>query len=160
MTVARTNPMKKFSSCAFVSFVVGLLFLVSSCGGPPKHPTWNNATGAEQYERLMWQSIKSGDWKNVEYRLAPTFVGVDSAGQSYDRAGWLEHWKQNPVAEFSLAEVNVLPQGHDMVVTYVLQLSVGAAQGSGAARSLRVVSVWQQVKRGWILTATSETPMS
>ncbi len=149
--------MKKFSSCAFVSFVVGMSVLISSCGGPPKHPTWNNATGAEQYERLMWQSLKSGDWKNVEYHLAPTFVGVDQAGQSYDRAGWLERWKQNRFVEYSLAEVNVFPQGQDMVVSYVLHLSGGKdSQNAG----LRVVAVWQQVKKGWILTTTSMTPIA
>jgi hypothetical protein len=139
---------------SFVSFVVAVL-LVSGCtiGKESKHPTWKNATGAEQYERLMWQAIRDKDWKEVEYRLAPTFVGVNPKGQIFDRAGWIEYWKTAPVGGYSLGEVSVQPNGPNMTVTYVLHLE-GFADGG-----LRVTSVWQQVKAGWILTSTSATPV-
>jgi hypothetical protein len=142
--------------CSFVSFVVMVLFLLG-CTGEPKRPTWKNATGAEQYERLMWQSIRDKDWKEVEYRLAPTFVGVTAAGQALDRTAWLAYWKGAPIKDFSLGEVSVQPQGADMTVTYTFHSSgtPGAAGGG-----LRVVSVWQQVKHGWILTTTSMTPIA
>src|SRR5512147_2946364 len=136
------------------------LFLVSiGCGGGvPKHATWNNATGAEQYERLMWKAIRDKDWKAVEYRLAPTFIGTTESGQALDRSAWIDHWKGSPVPDFSLGEVTVQPAGHDMVVTYVLALT-GAPGATQAALALRVISVWQTVKNGWVLTATSMTPI-
>jgi hypothetical protein len=131
-----------------------VLFLLGcTIGGQPKHPTWKNATGAEQYERLMWQSIRDKDWKEVEYRLAPVFTGVTASGQLFDHATWVEHWKAAPVTDFSLAEVQVYPNGPDMTVTYVLHLNGAPAAG------LRVVSVWQQGKGGWMLTTTTHTPI-
>jgi hypothetical protein len=141
--------------CSFVSFVVGLA-CVSGCtiGREPKHAGWATATGAEQYERLMWQAIRDRDWTEIEYRLAPMFVGVNPAGQSLDRAAWIQYWKATPVKDFTLAEVVVQPNGADMTVSYVLHL--GNRPGAG----LRVLSVWQEVKKGWMLTATSMTPVT
>lgn len=145
-----------FSQWTSVSSVVGViclfcLGLVGCAGGEPKHPTWKNATGAEQYERLIWQSIRDKEWNGLEYHLAPTFVGVTAKGQVLDRAGWVEHWKAAQIRQFSFGEAAVQPNGADMTVTSVLHLDDGPA--------LQVVSVWQQNKRGWTLTATSTTPV-
>lgn len=129
------------------------------CAGPPKHPSWKNATGGEQHEKLMWRAIHDKDWKAVERHLAPTFVGVNAAGQSFNRESWLEYWKGTPVGEFSLGEMTVEPEGADMVVTYVLQLSSGSVAAETSPKGLKVVSVWQQVKTRWILTAVSLTPI-
>jgi uncharacterized protein DUF4440 len=141
--------------CFFVSFVV--CFFLAGCAGEPKHPTWKNATGAEQHERLMWQAIQGKDWVNVERRLSPTFVGVNAEGRVFDRAGWLELWKNAQVTEFSLGELQVQPEGPDMKVTYILSLP---APGKGPTPAgQRVVSVWQQLKTRWLLSATSITPI-
>src|SRR5579864_7197911 len=108
------------SLCSFVSFVIGLCLLISGCaGGEPKHPTWKNATGAEQHERLMWKAMQEKNWADVESRLSSTFVGVYADGQLFDRAGWLQQWKNTPVQEFSLGEVQVQPEGPDMKVAYI-----------------------------------------
>jgi Domain of unknown function (DUF4440) len=143
-----------FSLFFSVSSVVMVLALLGcTIGKESKHPTWKNATGAEQYERLMWQAIRDKDWKEVEYRLAPVFAGVNARGELLDRGGWVDYWKAAPVKDFSLAEVVVRPNASDMTVTYILHLNAEPAAG------LRVVSVWQQVKGGWILVATSQTPI-
>ncbi len=147
-----------YSSCSFVSFVVGLCFLAGGCAGSPKHPTWNSATGAEEHERLMWQAIRDKDWDNFERHLSPTFIGVNADGQMFDRTGWVEHWKSAQVLEFSLGELQVQPEGPDMKVTYIFHVQ-GATAGSVAAAGLRVVSVWQHVNARWVLTTTSITPI-
>lgn len=103
-------------------------------------------------ERLMWQAIRGKDWKNFEQHLAPAFVGVDPSGKNYDRAGWVEYWQSASIHDYSLGEVTVQPAGDDMVLTYVVTLP-------GTADRVRVVSVWQQVKSGWILTSCSMTPV-
>ena len=144
--------------CSFVSFVVGLSILLSGCAGEPKHPTWKNATGAEQHERLMWQAIQDKDWANVERHLSPTFVGVTADGGMFDRAGWLEQWKSVEVREFSLGEVQVQPEGIDMKVTYIFHVQ-GSAKASLPSSGLRVVSIWQDVKGRWMLSAMSMTPI-
>jgi hypothetical protein len=149
---ARDKLVELIPSRAFVSLVVAFL-CVLGCAGEPKHPSWKNATGAEQYEQLMWKAMRDKNWNEVEYHLAPTFVGVTDAGQVVDRAGWVELWKAAAIGEFSLGEVSVQPNGADMTVTYVLHLSGNKSQ------AFRVVSVWQQIKHGWILIASSATPV-
>ena len=144
--------------CSFVSFVVGLSILLSGCAGEPKHPTWKNATGAEQHERLMWQAIQGKDWANVERHLSPTFVGVTADGGMFDRAGWLEQWKSAEVREFSLGEVQVQPEGIDMKVTYIFHVQA-SAKALLPSSGLRVVSIWQDVKGRWMLSAMSMTPI-
>lgn len=154
---AKIENRRHFSLCFFVSFVVGLSILLSGCAGEPKHPTWNNSTGAEQHERLMWKAIQDKDWVNVERRLSPTFVGVNAEGRMFDRAGWLELWKNAQVTEFSLGELQVQPEGPDMKVTYILSLP--ASEKGPAPAGQRVVSIWQQLKTRWLLSATSITPI-
>jgi hypothetical protein len=130
---------------------VVLILVLLGCAGEPKHPSWSGATGAEQYEHLMWRAIRDHDWSNFEEHLAPIFVGVDSSGRLFDRDAWVAHWKSTPVKDFSLGEISVQPQGPDMIVTYVFHSNLG---------SWRVVSVWQEIKKGWILTTTSITPLA
>jgi len=154
---AKIENRRPVSLCSFASFVVGLGLLITGCAGEPKHPAWNNATGAEQHERLMWQSIQGKDWVNVERCLSPTFVGVNAEGRMFDRAGWLELWKSAQVTQFSLGELQVQPEGPDMKVTYILSLP--ASGKDPAPEGQRVVSVWQQVKTRWLLSATSITPI-
>src|SRR5689334_21168614 len=99
--------------------------IMGCAGGPPKHPAWNNATGAEQFERLMWQSMQNKDWKEVERHLAPMFTGVTAEGQALDRNGWIEYWKQAQVKDFNLGELTMQPAGADMVVTYDVRFNDG-----------------------------------
>ena len=149
---------RAISLWSFVSFVVGLGLLIAGCaGGEPKHPTWNNSTGAEQHERLLWKAIQGKDWVNVERRLSPTFVGVSADGRMFDRAGWLELWKSAQVTEFSLGELQVQPEGPDMKVTYILH--VPASEKAPVPAGQRVVSVWQQLKTRWLLSTISITPI-
>jgi hypothetical protein len=142
----------------FVSFVVWLCILASGCAGEPKHPTWKNATGAEQNERLMWQSIQGKDWANVERHLSPMFVGVTADGRMFDRAGWLQQWQSAQVGEFSLGEMQVQPEGTDMKVTYIFHVQASAV-GPLPSAGLRVISIWQDIKSRWLLSAISITPI-
>lgn len=106
----------------------------------------------------MWQAIREKAWNEVDHHLAPAFVGVNASGQKFDNVGWLEYWKGAPVSDVSLGEVTVEPNGPDMVVTYELHLA-GASAAAASGSSVRVVSVWQQLKKGWVLTAESLTPI-
>ncbi|MGZ4872490.1 MAG: nuclear transport factor 2 family protein [Candidatus Angelobacter sp.] len=132
--------------------------VLAGCAGEPRHPTWKNATGAEQHERLMWQSIQGKDWANVQRHLSPTFIGVTADGRMFDRAGWLQQWQSAQVREFSLGEVQVQPEGADMKVTYIFHVQPSAI-GPLPPAGLRVMSIWQDVKSRWLLSATSITPI-
>lgn len=136
-----------------------ILSLLTGCWKQPSKYNWGNAPGSEQYERLMWQAIKDKDWPEVERHLAPAFVGAGPDGHNYDRAAWLTLWKNTQLQDFSLGEITVQPDGADMVVTYEVRLNVQPTTPPLSGTPLRVVSVWQQLKKGWVLIAQSDTPV-
>lgn len=145
-----SNPMVR-------SLVISILLptlILAGCWKEPGKFNWKNAPGAEEYERLMWEAIRQKEWNDMENHLAPAFVGVNANGQKFDRVGWVEYWKGTQVTDFSLGEFTTQPDGPDMVVTYELNLK-GAS--SAPMSAVRVISVWQQVKNGWVLTAQSAT---
>ncbi len=133
-----------------------LALVLSGCTMWEQKPTaWSSATGAEQFERLLWQEIKAKNWPEVERRLAPTFVEVTSTG-SRDRAQTLERLKSLDLADYSLGDLEVRPAGGDMVVAYTITLRAS----SGVETTLHMMTVWQQVKGGWVAIAHSETAAS
>jgi len=142
--------------------IFALLLALASSGctiwKEPKSPSVKSSTGAEAYERLMWKAIQAKDWKELNAHLAPTFTGVAADGAGLDRAAWIERWKSRPVTEFSLGELTVQPNGSDMVVTYELHLQGG--DNVSSSKGLRVVSVWQELKKGWVLIAQTATPLA
>lgn len=150
--------LRKFSMPVFLVLVLLVCVIFTGCLKGSK-PGWSTASGAEQFERLMWDAIRAKDWREVEYHLAPTFVGVDVGGQQYDRMGWLEHWKAAPIQDFSLGELTVHPNGPDMVLTYEIQVRGEQSGQSVIASGTRVISVWQQLKDGWVLISQSRTPI-
>jgi hypothetical protein len=110
----------------------------------PKNPNWKSATGAEQYERLMWQAVQTKDWLAVESHLASNFVFLDSAGTK-DKAQRLADLKQMSATDQAIKDVNVTASGIDAIVTYTLGPD-------------RYMSLWQQQKSGWVMVAMSVTP--
>lgn len=133
--------------------------ILTGCSGPPKHPTWSNATGGEQHEQLIWKAIGNREWNEVERHISATFIGVSADGQALDRAGWIAYWKVAQPKEVSLGDISVQPEGADMKVCGTLHLGGTAASGLASAGGLRVISIWQEIKGHWTLTASSLTPI-
>ena len=136
--------------------VLLLLMILSACTmwDKPKATTWASATGAEQFERLMWQEIKAANWAEVERRLAPTFVVVSPSGVR-DRAAEMEFLRRLAVKDYALGEVEVRPHGNDMVVTYSITLDAALDGQPMPSGPWRVMTVWQQVGTTWSAIAQS-----
>ncbi len=135
-----------------IALLIAVL-LVAGCGSP-KPNTWSGATGAEQFERLLWQSVQKKDWNDVDHHLASNFVMSTGAGR-LDHDAALARLKQLDVQDFSLGDVDVRPAGSDMIVTYSITLH-GTDDGQPLpSEPLRMMTVWQQVKHGWIAIAHS-----
>lgn len=118
----------------------------------PKTAKWTNATGGEQFERLLWQDVKQKDWKSVEEHLAPTYVLTSSAGVR-DRGAALDYFKQLDLRDVTISDLAIQPGGTDMVVTYTATLSTAAGE-----RKYVMSTVWQQQKKGWMALTHSEAP--
>lgn len=143
---------RKARAGALLASILAVSLAACTVGAQKQSTAWSDATGAEQFERLLWQEIKAKNWTEVERRLSPTFVEATSAGVR-DRAQTLERLKALGLADYSLGELEVRPSGGDMIVAYTIILRAA----SGGETTLRMMTVWQQVKGGWIAVAHSET---
>jgi hypothetical protein len=124
--------------------------VMSGCRGWKSQPTaWSNATGAEQFERLWWADVKAKRWKEVGYRIAATYVEVTPNGVR-DREQALTHLQQLDLQEFSLGDVNVRPNGNDLVITYTISMRGTLAGKPLLLERMPMMTVWQRQKSGWI----------
>ncbi|HXZ82014.1 MAG TPA: nuclear transport factor 2 family protein [Terriglobales bacterium] len=143
-----------------LAVVLGGIFLLSSAGctkwGKPV-PGWTGATGGENLERQFWQDVKEKKYAEIERRLAPTFTLVTADGFR-NREQTLEYLKQLALEDYSLGEVKVHPNGHDMVVTYTLLLR-GTRKGQALENApLNVATVWQETTNTWVAISQSAVP--
>ena len=138
--------------------LIGLLtgFFAACTMWPEKPTAWSNATGAEQLERLWWDGVKSKNWKEVESHLASTFV-YQSSSTVRDREAALDLLKKLEVADYALGEVAIHPAGDAAIITYSIDLK-GTFDGRPLELShARMMSVWQQQKRGWAMVAHADS---
>lgn len=129
-----------------------ILLALTGCWDQPKAVNWSNATGPEQFERLMWKSIQAKDWLEVESRLASTTVTIDQ-GSILDKTQTLAQLKQLDITDSMLGDFNVKPDGADAVVTYTVLLHGKFAGKLLPSTPIRCMTVWQQQAKGWVVIA-------
>jgi hypothetical protein len=113
---------------------------------------WSSATAGEQFDRLLWDDVKNNRLRDLEPHLSSTFVATVPGGVR-DRAGFLDYLKGLQVTEYSIADVKTAPAGGDIVVTYTISL-----RGAGPGATMTGMTVWQQVKKGYVAISHSEVP--
>lgn len=144
--------------------VVLPLIMVLALGGctmwkERQSAAWNNATGAEQFERLLWQEIKARNWPEVERHLGSNLVVVVPTGMR-DRAAQMEFLKGLEISDYSIGEMQVTPNGNDMVVTYTMTMQ-GTVSGEPIGQGpWRMLGVWQQVGTSWVAIVQAGMPAS
>src|SRR5579859_147041 len=134
--------------------VIAVTLSTVSCteGKPPQSQAWSAATGAEAYERLWWKAVQDRDFSTAERRLAPIYTLTTATGiQGKDEA--LKYFQGLDVSSLSIGDLQVKPEGSDMVVSYVATLQTKA---TAAPQRFYMTTVWQEVKQGWIAIAHSE----
>jgi hypothetical protein len=116
---------------------------------------WSGATGGEQLEKLFWEDVQAKKWAQVDKRVAETFAGASPAG-TLDRAAFLQDLQAHEFTAISVSGCTSKLNGADFVITCVARRQ-GAGGSAGAAATL---SIWQQLKRGWVMVAHSESPLA
>lgn len=139
-----------------------LLVFAATLGGctmwkQPKTATWSNATAGEDLERLFWQDLKAKKWTEVDKHLAPIFVSVTPGG-TFDRAAALDRLRQLDITEYTLGDFATQLNGDSLVVTYTITVRGTFASHPLPGTPTRMMSVWQQLKKGWVMIAHSDTP--
>jgi hypothetical protein len=121
--------------------------------GDKNPPTLKSTTSAEQYERLLWSAVKAKKWVQVPGFLAENLV-YSEGGKILTKDQVVPYFQGLNVADFTITDMVVKPNGPDMTLTYTLQVS-----SSGAPlQTVHAVSVWQQTSQGWILIVHTEQP--
>lgn len=142
----------------YVILVLLMVLACSSCTmwGEKKHAEWKSATSGEQLVRLFWNDVKSKDWKTLEQHVGSGFIGISTNGTS-DHAKVMEHLRAMDLKDFQIGEVESKAAGADLIVTYTITAS-GTVNGQPLPSPLRMMSVWQELKHGWVLVAHSTVP--
>jgi len=138
--------------------LLGITLSLAACTVWREHPVtaWSDATGGEGVERMFWKDVKTANWKDLERHLAPKFVALTPEGK-LDRAAALDRLRQYKLEEFSLGEVQTELHGSTFVVTYDITLSGTSAGQPLPSAPMRVMTVWQQQKMGWMAIAQTLT---
>jgi hypothetical protein len=119
--------------------------------GEKKPTTVQNTTSAEQYERIFWSSVKARNWQQVPGLLAAN-VGYNVGGKVLSKDQVVPYLQGANIADFNISGMVVKPNGPDMTLSYILQLS----PAGGPVQTYTAISVWQQAAQGWILIVHTE----
>jgi hypothetical protein len=139
-----------------LAFVLGLSVVGCTIFPEQKPPTLKNTTSAEQYERILWQTVQKQQWNKLPPLLSTTTVWhVDGKLLGSDQV--VPYLQSLNLKDAIVRDVSVKPNGPDMTVTYTVQIS-GA---NGAPQNFSAFSVWQQMKGGsYIMIAHSQQPQA
>ena len=110
------------------------------------------ATGAEALERTFWNEVKIKHWSELEQHFAINYVGDTPDGKE-DRAAAVQRFQRMTLRDFSISDMQTELNGSTFIVNYSITLQ-GELEGHPLPSSpLRVMTVWQHQKSGWIIIA-------
>jgi hypothetical protein len=132
-----------------------LLATLTGCTlyGDKKPPTLKSTSSAEQYERILWDTVKDKHWEKVPGLLSNNLM-YSASGKPLTKDQAISFLQSENITGVSITNMVVKPNGPDMTLNYTLQLSLA----NGQPQTLTAVSVWQQVGSNWILIAHMEQP--
>jgi hypothetical protein len=144
---------------AVLCTLISSLLLLSSCNVWRERPvvnSWNQTTGGESLERSFWKEVHDKHWTELSRHLGGNYISITPSGR-FDRTQALERLQQIQLADYSLGDFQVELNGNTLVVTYTL-----SARGTFAGKPfpqdpVRIMSVWQQQKAGWMKIAHTVT---
>jgi Domain of unknown function (DUF4440) len=116
---------------------------------------WTDATGGEGLERTFWKEVKNKKWNEIEAHLASNYVSVTPEEGRFDRAGALAHLQQLQLDDFTLGDLQTELNGETVIVTYAITLRGKFAGQSLPSAPVRMMTVWQRQKAGWMTIAHS-----
>jgi hypothetical protein len=137
-------------------FMAGMLLaavlILAGCTVWNEHPakTWGDATGGEGLERNFWRELKNKNWDGLERHMGGNYLLVTPAQGRMEREAALDHYRQLQVDNFSLGDFASELNGSTLIVTYSVSMSGSFAGKPLPATPVRMVTVWQQQKAGWM----------
>jgi Domain of unknown function (DUF4440) len=141
---------------------VAILSLLLLCGctkwGEKEHANWQQVTSGERLVNLFWDDVKNKKWRELEEHVGPEFLGTNQM-TTLDRAALLEHVSHLNLDSFQIGEVQSHPAGNDLIVSYVITVRLKSPGGPDPEMRFRMLSVWQELKHGWVVVAMASSPL-
>jgi hypothetical protein len=140
-----------------LSVLLSALLALSGCTVWGEHPvkSWQDATGAEGLERSYWHEVKGQNWQALDRHLAGNYVSFTPEEGRLDRAAAVQHLQGLHLDDYSLGDFETEMNGSTLVVTYTIRMR-GTYDGQPLpADPVRMMTVWQQQKIGWLAIAHS-----
>lgn len=110
------------------------------------------ATGAEALERTFWNEVKIKHWSELEQHLAINYIGDTPEGKE-DRAAAVQRFQRMTLRDFSISDMHTELNGSTFIVNYSVTLQGELAGQPLPSSPLRIMTVWQHQKSGWIIIA-------
>lgn len=132
--------------------------LLAGCTLWPEHQAvsnWSETTGAESLERSFWKDVQTKNWTELERHVAGNYTSITPQEGRFDRAGALQHLQQVQLDDYSLGDVQTELNGSTLVVTYTITMRGSFSGQPLPSQPVRMMSVWQQQKAGWMTIAHS-----
>jgi len=146
---------------SLLSLLLILVFATSSCTmwGEKKHANWSSATSGEHLANLFWGDVKAKDWQSLDGHVGPGFTGIIQSGIT-DHDQLMQHLRAMDLQDFQIGDLQTKLAGGDLIVIYSVTLK-GSVEGRPLPNGpIRILSVWQELKHGWVLVAQSAVPTS
>ncbi len=140
----------------FVALSTALSFPGCTKWGEKKHPNWHQATSGEHLVNLFWKDVKDKRFRELGTHVAPEFMGTNEMA-TLDKPTLLEHVSHLDIESFQIGEVQTRSSGRDLIVSYVMTVRLKSPNGPSRDLRLRMLSVWQELKRGWVVVAMSSS---
>jgi hypothetical protein len=140
-----------------VVLILFAIVLLAGCTMWREHQVsdFKDATGGEGLERSFWKEVKAKHWNSLEGRLAGTYVWFTPEEGRFDRAAALTHLQQLQLNDFSLGDLQTELNTETLVVTYVITMRGTFAGRPLPSQPVRMMTVWQKQKLGWMAIAHS-----
>ncbi len=149
----RYNLAMHFRIAALALMVAMVLPACTFYGARPAR-SMAEATGGEGLERVFWKNVAARNWAEIERALASNYAGIGPGG-NLDRTAALDQYRQWQLKDFSIGDLKTELNGNTIVATYTITLNGTAAAQPLPSTPQRMMTVWQQEKRGWVVIAHS-----
>jgi hypothetical protein len=141
-----------------IFLLLAAVLMLPACTVWREHPgssKWTDATGGEGLERSFWKEVKAKRWNELEHHLASNYVAISPQGGRLDKAAALAQIQQLQLDDYTLGDLQGEMNSDTFVVTYTVAMR-GAFGGQPLpAEPLRMMTVWQKEKAGWMAIAHS-----
>jgi hypothetical protein len=144
-----------------ICFLLSALLLLPACTMWREHPgssKWTDATGGEGLERSFWKEVKDKRWNELERHLASNYMAVSAEEGKLDKAAALAHLQQLQLDDFTLGDVQTELNSDTFVVSYIFAMRGTIAGQPLPSGPVRMMTVWQKQKAGWMAIAHSVLP--